>query len=256
MAVNMQHGSATLVVSIHDVAPATAEQTRQWCEDVDSFGIPTSLLVIPGPWRGGSLADAPDYAGVLKERVAHGDELVLHGWVHTAGPEGSPLRRAVCHAVARGAAEFGALDEAQATQRLAAGQAVLNELGLTVDGFTPPGWLASRAANRALHAAGFRYTTSHFGVHDLGTGRMRRGFALSHRPGGGWTERLGARMVERGARRTAARRGGLVRIALHPDDRGRPGLRDATMRAIETVLAAGGHATTYSGAMPDVTGAP
>lgn len=256
MAVNTQGGSATLVVSIHDVAPATAEQTRQWCEDVDSFGIPVSLLVIPGPWRGGSLADTPDYGDVLSARVAHGDELVLHGWVHTAGPEGSPLRRAVCQAVARGAAEFGALDEAQAAQRLAAGRAVLAGLGLSVDGFTPPGWLASRAANRALAAAGFRYTTSHFGVHDLGTGRMRRGFALSHRPGGGVTERLGARMVEGGARRTARRRGGLVRIALHPDDRGRPGLRDATMRAIESVLAAGGHATTYSGAMPDVTGAP
>jgi uncharacterized protein len=250
VALSSHVGSTLLVVSIHDVAPATAEETRQWCRDVDSLGIPTSLLVIPGPWRGSSLADEPSYGDVLRERVAAGDDLVLHGWVHRAGPEGSRLRRTVCQAVARGAAEFGALDEAQATERLEAGRAVLAGLGLTVDGFTPPGWLASRAADRALARAGFRYTTSHFGLHDLRTGRLRRGFALSHRPGGGMTERLGAATVSYGAR-WGAKRGGLVRIALHPDDRHRPGLRDTTMRAIESALAAGARATTYSGALPD-----
>jgi len=156
VALSSHVGSTLLVVSIHDVAPATAEETRQWCRDVDSLGIPTSLLVIPGPWRGSSLADEPSYGDVLRERVAAGDDLVLHGWVHRAGPEGSRLRRTVCQAVARGAAEFGALDEAQATERLEAGRAVLAGLGLTVDGFTPPGWLASRAADRALARAGFR----------------------------------------------------------------------------------------------------
>src|SRR5262245_48558484 len=107
------------------------------------------MLVIPGPWRGGSLADLPSYGEVLRARVAGGDELVLHGWTHGAGPEGSRLRRAVGYAVARGAAEFAALDEARATERLAAGRAVLAGLGLAVDGFTPPGWLASGATNRA-----------------------------------------------------------------------------------------------------------
>ena len=164
------------MVSVHDVAPATADQTRLWCQDVDSFGIPVSLLVIPGPWRGQSLADVPSYGEVLRARVAGGDELVLHGWTHRAGPEGSRLRRAVGFAVARGAAEFGALDEAQATERLGAG----------------------------LVAWGARWGT---------------------------------------------RRRGLVRIALHPDDRRRPGLRDTTMRTIEAVLAAGGRATTYAGAV-------
>lgn len=252
MALSSKVASTLLVVSIHDVAPATEEQTAQWCRDVDSFGIPTSLLVIPGPWRGDSLVDTPSYGEVLRGRAAAGDEIVLHGWVHRAGPEGTWLRRSVCHAVARGAAEFGALDEREATERLAAGRAVLDGLGLTAEGFTPPGWMASSAANRALRTAGFRYTTSHFGIHDLRTGRLRRGFALSHRPGGGVTERLGAATVAWGAR-WAASRGRVVRIALHPDDRGRPGLRDTTMRAIGAALAAGAHATTYSGAVSDVT---
>jgi predicted deacetylase len=228
-----------LVVSVHDVAPVTAEQSRQWCADADSLGVPVSLLVIPGPWRGSSLAGEPGYADVLRERVARGDEVVLHGWTHRAGPEGSWPRRAFCHAVARGAAEFGALGEMEAAVRLAAGQQLLRELGLPVDGFTPPGWLASAATNRALRAVGFRYTTSHWGLRDLRTGRLHRGFALSHRPGG-MGERLGAEAMSR-----LARRGGLVRIALHPDDLARPGLRDVTLRAIEAVLRAGGRAVTY-----------
>jgi predicted deacetylase len=233
-------------VSVHDVSPATADETARWCADADSLGIPLSLLVIPGPWRGTQLGDEPDYAQVLQKRVARGDEIVLHGWTHSAGPEGSGLRRAVGRVVARGAAEFAALDEQQATVLLGAGQEVLDRLGIGTTGFTPPGWLASPAACRALAAAGFRYTTSHLGVRDLRQGRLHRGFALSHRPGGGIGERIGAGVVRQGARR-GARRGTLVRIALHPDDLHRPGLRDATLRAIENVLATGGQATTYAG---------
>src|SRR5262245_61356915 len=104
-------GGPRIVVSVHDVAPATADETARWCADADRLGIPVSLLVIPGPWRGMQLADAPGYADVLHERRARGDEIVLHGWCHTAGPEGSALRRAFGRAVARGAAEFAALDE-------------------------------------------------------------------------------------------------------------------------------------------------
>jgi uncharacterized protein len=234
-----------LVVSVHDVSPATADQTARWCADADSLGIRVSLLVIPGPWRGEQLADAPDYAGVLRHRAAGGDDVVLHGWRHVAGPEGGRVRRAVGHAVARGAAEFAALDATDAAERLAAGRAVLDGFDLPTDGFTPPGWLASPGAVRALKAAGFRYLTTHWGLQHLGDGKLRRGFALSHRPSGGLGERIGAAMMHAAATRTA-RHGGLVRIALHPDDLARPGLRDTTLRSIEAVLAAGAQALTYS----------
>jgi predicted deacetylase len=237
-------GKPRLVVSVHDVSPATATETARWCADADSLGIPVSLLVIPGPWRGRHLVDVPEYADVLRDRVARGDELVLHGWTHRAGPEGTRLRRLAGRLVARGAAEFAALDEAQAERRLAAARGVLDNLGLTARGFTPPGWLASAAAERALARAGFRYTTTHLGVRDLGTRRLHRAFALSHRPTGGPGERIGAAVLRAGARRMAAS-GGLVRIALHPDDLHRPGLRDTSLRAIEAVLSAGGHAMTY-----------
>jgi predicted deacetylase len=233
-----------LVVSIHDVSPATAEQTRRWCDDADTLGIPVSLLVIPGPWRGMRLSDAPDYARVLTERARRGDEIVLHGWTHQAGPEGGAIRRAVGHAVARGAAEFAALSAAEASPRLSEGTAALEGVGLSADGFTPPGWLASPGSIAALKSHGFRYVTTHWGLRHLHDGRLRRGFALSHRPTGGPGERVGVALLRSAARRGAAR-GGLVRIALHPDDLGRPRLRTETLRAIEAVLAAGGQALTY-----------
>ena len=64
-----------IVVSIHDVAPASAEQTARWCADMDGLGIGVSLLVIPGLWRGMQLADAPDLAPPCR------------------GPGGGPWRR-------------------------------------------------------------------------------------------------------------------------------------------------------------------
>lgn len=242
----MGDAAAKLVVSVHDVAQATADDTARWCDDADSFGIPVALLVIPGRWRGHSLADAPDLAAMLRTRRDRGDEIVLHGWDHVAAPHGSAIRRAIGHVVARGAAEFAALDETEATRRIVAGMTVLTGCGLATKAFTPPGWLASPGAERALARAGFTHTTNHFGVKNLRTGRLHRGFAYSHRPTGGASERLGAEILARGAVR-AARRGGLVRIALHPDDLRRPALRAVTLRAIEHVLAAGAKATTYAG---------
>ncbi|MBF6330288.1 DUF2334 domain-containing protein [Nocardia transvalensis] len=235
---------ARLVVSIHDVAPGSDAETTRWCADADAFGIPVSLLVIPGPWRGTSLADAPDYGMFLRERRAHGDEIVLHGWDHRAPRDGSLLRRAVAHLVARGAAEFAALDTAAADVRLRQAMTVMDDMGLATTGFTPPGWLASPAAVRVLRRAGFSHTTDHFGVRDLRTGRRHRGFALSQRPGGRG-ERTAARLMQALAHSTALR-GGFVRIALHPDDLHRPGLRDAALRSIEAALTAGAHAMTYA----------
>ncbi len=120
----------------------------------------------------------------------------------------------------------------------------MDEMDLATTGFTPPGWLAAPPVDLALRRAGFSHTTDHFGVRDLRTGRRVRGFALSQRPGGRG-EHTAARLMRALAGRIAER-GGLVRIALHPDDLHRPGLRAAALGAIEAALAAGAHATTYA----------
>ncbi|GAA2051064.1 hypothetical protein GCM10009839_67350 [Catenulispora yoronensis] len=234
-----------LLVSVHDIAPASADATRRWLADLDARDVPATLLVIPGPWRGARLSQSPDLVAELHAARARGHELALHGWAHRAGPGGAPWRRAAAQLIARGAAEFAALDRAEATSRLAAGLAELAALDIEPVGFHPPGWLASPGAYQALRRVGLRYSSSHLFVHDLITERRHTLPALSHRPGGRG-EAFGATFMRRSAA-AMARSGRSFRVALHPDDLDHPGLRETTLAVIDDTLAAGYRAGTYSG---------
>jgi uncharacterized protein len=241
--VNPLHGR--LVVSIHDVAASSTEATAAWSADLTARGVPATLLTIGGPWRGPDLAHAPDLASWLRTREGMGDEIAYHGWHHQAGRTGPRWRRAVGHVVARGAAEFAALEESDARERLERGISVLEDSGLHVVGFTPPGWLASPGSRRACAALGFRYSTSQAAVIDHRSRARHRIPAFCHRPGDRW-EASGAALLRRGTA-YRARRGSTVRIALHPADLERPGLREAALAAIDVALDAGLQPTTYKG---------
>lgn len=240
-----------LVVSIHDVAPATAAETRRWLADLDGLGVRATLLVVPGPWREPALADAPEYGAELRRTAEAGHELALHGWTHTAQPGGTSSRRWTGQIAARGAGEFWTLDAAEARARIDQGLAVLRQAGIEPEGFVPPGYLASPGAQRALAESGLRYWTSHFGLHDLHAGVRHTVVALSHRPAMGaaadgrpFGERSGDYLIEHSPQ-WFTRRGRPLRLALHPDDLHRPGLRETTLRAIERALELGARAMTY-----------
>jgi predicted deacetylase len=248
---------SALVVSIHDVAPATLAETRRWLADLDGFGIPGVLLAVPGPWRGTPLPASPESAALLRDAAAAGHEIALHGWSHGAQPDtGRALRRWSGGVAARGAGEFWTLDEAAARTRLEQGLETLAGAGLSVAGFVPPGYLASPGARAALVASGLRYWTSHFFVHDLTDGSRMLAPSVSHRPAladGAVSgapdrpllERTGQALIG-GTSRALPRPACPLRLALHPDDLHRPGLRETTLRAIERMLGAGARATTYS----------
>jgi len=150
----------------------------------------------------------------------------------------------VNQAVSRGCGEFWSLEEGAARARLLRGRTVLWGEGLDPEGFTPPGWLASAASVRALRAAGYRYTTDHRGVLDLVRGVRIPAFALSNRPGSA-AARMGSRLMRQTARRAVAR-GGVVRIALHPDDRSSSQLIEATLAVVDECLQAGAQPLTYA----------
>jgi predicted deacetylase len=232
---------SALLVSIHDVAPATLPAARSWLADLDERGVPATVLVVPGPWRRPTLADDAETVTWLRDAVVRNHEIALHGWDHGTGA-GRGAKRVVGRLVARGADEFLALDREQAAARLASGRRVLAEAGLDPGGFTPPGWLASRGTVQAAGELGLRYLTTQAAVIDLRKARRHVVPALSNRPGG-WTEPLGAGMLAQVAP-VLARRGG-VRIALHPDDLRRPQTRVATLRAIDRALAAKAEPMTY-----------
>jgi hypothetical protein len=231
-----------LLVSIHDVAPATLAESRFWLDALDDRCIPATVLVVPGPWRRPTLVQDEGTVTWLRSATARGHEVALHGWDHGRCPSAGPLRRGAGTVIARGADEFIGLDRPQACARLAAGARVLEEAGLTPSGFTPPGWLASRGTVVAAGELGLRYLASQRAVLDLRRARRHPIVALSNRPGGAG-EAVGAQALARVAPLLARRAG--VRIALHPDDVHRPRARAGALAAIDAALAARARAMTY-----------
>jgi predicted deacetylase len=244
------HAEPPLIVSVHDVAPATAAETRGWLADLAGLGVPAVLLVVPGPWRGPGPAEEPGFGAELLRAADSGHELALHGWSHAAQPGGDRSRRWSGQVAARGAGEFWTLDAPQARARIDLGLGALRAVGIEPQGFVPPGYLASPGTKAALAASGLRYWTSHFAVHDLRADARHTVVALSHRPAMGargrpFGERSGDYLIARSPQ-WFTRRGRPLRLALHPDDLHRAGLRDTTLRAIEHALALGARAMTYT----------
>ena len=243
-----------VVVSIHDIAPGTAAQTMRWLSDLDARGIPATLLLVPGPWRGRRLAEDRELVESMLDAGARGHELALHGLHHQAVAGQGPMwRRGTARLLARGAAEFATLPQQQATERLREGLAELESVGIRPLGFHPPGWLISPDGIKALRDFGFRYYSTHLAVHALASDGITgpehaavrvAAFALSHRPGA-FGEQFGVRLMTSSARRYA-RAGRPFRIALHPDDLARAGLREATLRAIDEAVELGARPTTYA----------
>src|SRR5262249_59380526 len=83
---------ASLVVSIHDVAPSPAFAARAWVGELDRRHVPATLLVVPGPWEGPPLRLDRNPASWLHERGGRGEEVAPNGWPHPAGPGAPPCR--------------------------------------------------------------------------------------------------------------------------------------------------------------------
>jgi uncharacterized protein len=237
-----------VVVSLHDVAPASAVASARWLDVVESFGWRATLLVIPGSWRGAALGDDADFVTWLHTAADRGHELALHGWEHHGvardgrGPR-HRIRRCSGFVLARGCAEFNELDTDEARRRIDAGRRVLSSVGIEPVGFTPPGWLASHDTVAVLRDEGFRYTTTQWAVLDLVGGRTIRMPAISQRPGSRMTltaSRANERVVS-----AFADRGRSLRIALHPDDLHHEELVAATKRMFTKLAVAGARARTY-----------
>jgi len=236
-----------LVVSLHDVASATAEPSRRWMDLFDARGLNVSVLVVPGPWQGLGPVDLDrPMCAWLRGLQASGHDIAQHGWSHVE-PDTSTrgvAARSAGRLVARGCAEFWHIDRAEAARRLELGRAVLGAAGLTIDGFVAPGWLMSPEARAAVNAAGFRYTTTHATVSDLESGRDWSCPVLSQRPGSTLTG-PGARATTHIAEWTVRRRRPL-RIAAHPRDLDDRRTTEAVLTSCEVAMDAGYHSVTYA----------
>ncbi len=221
----------TLLVSIHDVAPPNLPAVRRlWlmCRDA---GVVPALLVVPD-WHGSAPIERdPAFIAWLREAVADGAELLLHGERHDEA--GRPRALADSLRAAGKTAREGeclTLEAPELEALVARGLARLRALGFTAHGFVPPAWLMRVDARPGIYAAGIAFTEDEGAIY-LASGRRITTPALR------WSTRTPFRaraslLVAEWRWRTQ-RRAPVVRIALHPADLNHPGVTRSVQRALE-----------------------
>jgi predicted deacetylase len=213
-------------VSIHDVSPAWEREVGVALEMVHAAGARPALLVVPDFHGRAPLLQHPAFVERLRRLEREGHEIYLHGYYHHARSPADPAapRRNVVgrmrHAFAQrvvsaGEAEFSDISPEEATERLDAGERVLEQAGLEVKGFVAPAWSMPRWVLTMLGERGYGFTEDHLNIHDPTRGRSRKSVVLNY------ASRTPARLFSsvawcRIAR--AARRLLPVRIAIHPAD--------------------------------------
>ncbi len=230
---------SALIVSVHDVSPATIAESAWWVERLEDYALKASILVIPGPWRGAAMSRHDPLSRRLLTWADAGHEVSLHGWDHTQPGRGGHVARLL----ARGAGEFATLDGRDAKSRLEMGLTIFEHNHVPLSGFTPPGWLVSSDAARQISLAGFSYYTTHTAIHDLHRDRILRVPVVCHRPRSPLTP-LAAYVMRAGYHLSHAF-GADLRLAIHPDDTHDPRLVNATLDLIETALSHNWTATSY-----------
>lgn len=215
-----------LCVSIHDVSPHTWPQCEMLLQALASVAdIPLTLLVVPDWHRQRvTTAERRRFERAIERRIAHGDELVLHGYAHV--DEGPPPRTLAERFWRRiytlNEGEFSALDAAEARRRIDAGLAWFSARGWPVEGFVAPAWLVSAGTWQALSDSPFLYTTTLRHFHLLHQGRTLTSPSLVYA-----ARNAAGRLVSHVRNAWLAHvlcDAPLVRFGLHPADTRHPGL--------------------------------
>ena len=255
-----------LLVSLHDVAPPHLAACRLQRSRLESWGVDrVTLLVVPDFHGQHPLGRSPETVGWLRDRIAAGDEVALHGYHHQQrAPIASPADRLRAALFTAGEGECLSQRPDERVPTLLRGKALLEEqLQVLVSGFVAPAWLEPANFDADLARTGFRWhETATWVAHrpDPGSPRWRRqrgaviGFATRSRL------RLAAslawaRLRAPGMERAAVRRGTPARVALHPSDLS----SGAVQRQLEVVvrrLKERLPAATYTSSLPTLRDAP
>lgn len=237
----------SLIISLHDVAPATGDASKEWMKLLGERNLSVSMLVVPGPWRGGDLISDHAFRDWLTATVDGLHEVAQHGFSHTIDHNDQPgvLGRVIGDIAARGCQEFWSISEAEARNKLHNGLSILAKVGFRPLGFVAPGWLISRDAVKAVRRVGFNYLTTHFFIRDLVSNKKYLAPVVCQRPNSTSTAKI-AKLTRRLA--MALRFTKLpIRVAIHPDDLNHDETRDAIFAIIDGAIANGYKSETYAG---------
>lgn len=252
-------GGPLLLVSLSGLTDgdgADLARAVAFAGELDRLAVPVTHLVQPRGVGGDvtvPLRRDSAFVGWVAGRVRAGDDVLLHGYDHTADPIGSWQNGAVPRFGRR--TEFGALPEHEATLRITAARRVLTSIGLGTDGFAPPRWAASDGTLAALRWHGFRLCAEESALRSPdGSAPELRARLLTFRSSAQWPrsadrpggENRRARALEQAAGRVA-RRGGIVRIAVRAKDLRKSNRVDAVLRAASVAVDAGAAPSVHRG---------
>ncbi|MXW28822.1 MAG: glycosyltransferase [Chloroflexi bacterium] len=250
-----------LLVTVHDVAPPFAEGVGRLLEELDRLQIERRVLkVIPnldGRWL---LTEDRRLCSLLQREVARGNEIVAHGWTHSArGPlRGSPRQRFLGARFAPQAAEFLTRSAGSAQRAAESARAVLADaLGVEPRGFCAPGWLLNDAGRAGVAAAGFGYLMEQSRLRDLATGRTVLTPWQGFMGVGGiheWLVQLGNGAIAVGARIAwdGLERCPNVKVYLHPQNLAGGGALDRVLERLESLK--NGRQLVTAGQLLDLAG--
>jgi YD repeat-containing protein len=209
------NASKWLVVSVHDVSPATWDRVQRMLDALDAGGVSRrSLLVIPnfqGQWP---IDHHDDFCAALRGLQEQGDEMVLHGYEHVGvGAPDGVWDRFKNRWFTQGEGEFLTLDYDAARRRIERGLELTRRTRLDVRGFVAPAWLINAEGLRAARDCGLEYTNSYLRLIDLARSTSRFAPSLVFGPGN-LNEDFGI-----GVQRSLSgllSRSPIVRVVLHP----------------------------------------
>ncbi len=208
-------------IVVPDVAPATWPASRQLLAMVNALGSPpVTLLVVPHFHRGTRARDSREFIDAITARVARGDEAALHGLFHVddaPAPRdpGAFVRRCV---MTRGEAEFAAIAEGDARDRLAEGIGLFESMRWPLHGFVPPAWQLNKATRAAIDRCGhrFSYVPVRGGIFRLPQWELEPTANFCYSPDRAWRRGMSRATIAWESHRARHRR--LLRLSLHPLD--------------------------------------
>ncbi|MEY2491012.1 MAG: uncharacterized protein QOC70_2954 [Verrucomicrobiota bacterium] len=234
-----------LIVSVHDVAPATRSAVEEILSELSQHRVPVcSLLVIPNYHHCGSFTDDRGFVRWLQDLEAQGHEIVIHGYFHERprrDDENLP-EKFFTRLYTNDEGEFYDLDYDEAFRRITQAREEFVRAGLTPRGFIAPAWLLGSAAERAATEAEMEYTTRLTGVRDLRSGNNFPARTLAYSVRSGWRRVASLAWNEVLARQLAGTQ--LARVSIHPPDRQHAEIWQQILRLTDR-LAAERTATTY-----------
>lgn len=212
-----------LVVSIHDVAPATQDRADEILRKIADLGATvSSLLVVPDYHRQGRAMADPAFCAWLRKLEQRGHEIVLHGFFHERARRPNETTRAqlITRFYTADEGEFYDLGYDEARALIEEAQREFAAQDFRPRGFIAPAWLLGAEAERAAIDAGMTYTTTLRQVRDFVARQeiasqslvysirssWRRGVSL------GWNRWLFSRLTSNA----------LLRLSLHPPDVSHP----------------------------------